>query len=763
MWSEKRSNQTKAAVALAFADERAGQLDFFKKFGLDATLADYTDGVFRGTLFEFKLTIDRPSRVLSQAIKYLSRMRNRGRSVPAHILLIELSTRRAYHYHSADYLAEIERQYKGPPSLANDGFSAEDPVAVIDYGDFDGDQTLSKVIADERFTRVHIDLYDVVGWADRFYDENPKATKLDLFNELRSPTLFAELIHPWEGDEGDFRYIMDCLNDRQHRKELGAFYTPPEYAKLSVGLVRRAIATLPVADCDDAECPHRYEGECEHKHYVIVDRCAGSGDLEEPLTDEELSHTIVATYELKEWVVLNSRFGGRVRAITPPTPDHDRGLLHGGDALAQAVFSEVAPYIADPTCNVILLENPPYSDASGDAMQTGEARGTTKSTVVAQQMRENFSSKTKGLQATKEMANLFIWSAWFNYLAKPNDAFILYAPIKYWKTHELANKKFIDGFLFNRKHFHASPSAIACILWTNADDATTEAIRLRALDIKDGAITDEGEIEVRKVHKSFNEKYFDKHGSPEDSADGIYCGTNGYETQRQKATTAVNLYSPEILGYLHLIGFALDRNNVALTRAALPRRKNGFFLRRDNFQVKLPLFAAKSFPQRKWYEKDVYCTSADGGDAYERDEQLIKACFLWTCLTQANHCMSLDGTDRRRYLNELCFDEGTAASQFLAGLKLTGREQVLVRLWRAVRDEAAKIDEAADIKKLNPSFTYGPYQIDKEINTSTKDERGRKVYDHSVLNDKLAQLKIALVAYYDEVILPRLFAHDLLK
>ncbi len=740
-----------------FADERAGQLDFFARFGLDATLADHTDGVYRGTLFEFKTSIDRPSRVLSQALKYLSRMRNRGKSVPAHILLIDLGSQRAYHYLAADYLPEIEAQYQGAASRANDGLQARDPFEVIDYGEFDGVQALAAVLADESFVAVHIDLYDVIGWADRFYAERPKASKVALFEELRAPAHFAGLIHPWEGVEDDFRFIMDCLNDRQHRKELGAFYTPPEYAELSAGLVRQAIEAIPATECADEACPHRFEGEGEHKHYVIVDRCAGTGNLDEPLSDEELSHLIVATYELKEWLVLNSRLGGKVRAIIPPAPDHDGGLLHGGDALAQAVFPEVAPYVEDPGCAVILLENPPYSDASGDAMQTGAARGKAKDTVVAALMRAGFRPRIKGLQPTKEIANLFIWSGWEAYLRGPHDAYVLYAPLKHWKTHGLTDRRFVAGYLLNRKHFHASASGISCILWSSEEDAEAEAITLPALDIVDGEVVSDGEVVVRKAHTGFNQAYFDKLVRAGDDTHGIHCGLDGREAGRKGSTTEVSIRADDVMGYLYSIGFALGPTKQALTRCALPYRRNGFHLRRESFHLKLPLFAAKSFPQRRWHEKDVYCTTADGGSTYERDGALIRACLVWAALSQANHCLSFTGSDGCLYRNELCFDEGTAASDVLATMTLNEDEEALMGLWREVRDAATQAGG------LDGRFSYGPYQIALDINTSQVDERGARVYDHPVLNDRLAQLKAALSSYYDHAIVPRLFEHGLLK
>ena len=63
-----------------FLFEREGQIQFFADFGIDADveLTHNTDGVYKGTLFEFKLTISDINKVLFQAIKYLSHRRIKG-------------------------------------------------------------------------------------------------------------------------------------------------------------------------------------------------------------------------------------------------------------------------------------------------------------------------------------------------------------------------------------------------------------------------------------------------------------------------------------------------------------------------------------------------------------------------------------------------------------------------------------------------------------------------------------------------------------
>ena len=87
--------------------------------------------------------------------------------------------------------------------------------------------------------------------------------------------------------------------------------------------------------------------------------------------------------------------------------------------------------------------------------------------------------------ALNDLSNLFIWSGFKFYLKKPTDSYILYAPTKYWRNQSLVNKKFEDGFLCNRKEFHANQvSAIGCIWWKNIYDTDTKEITLTPYDIK---------------------------------------------------------------------------------------------------------------------------------------------------------------------------------------------------------------------------------------------------------------------------------------
>ena len=95
----------------------------------------------------------------------------------------------------------------------------------------------------DMYMPINIDENCIVGWAERYYREKPKASKGDFLGddtgtavkvtgEIRDPRHFKGLINPYTGKSNEkFKYLMDCLNDRLSKKDLGAFYTPIPYAK----------------------------------------------------------------------------------------------------------------------------------------------------------------------------------------------------------------------------------------------------------------------------------------------------------------------------------------------------------------------------------------------------------------------------------------------------------------------------------------------------------------------------------------------------
>ncbi len=210
--------------------------------------------------------------------------------------------------------------------------------------------------------------------------------------------------------------------------------------------------------------------------------------------DEILSHVIINTYELKEWIVLKDRFGKRVRCIIPPIPYdktslpplNEEGFLTGANALSEDFLqlSEIQKYINDPDCAIILLENPPYVEST-EATKSIEGKTIiqkTKSDWKQYYIPQEMKNSVAGV-ALNDMGNVFIWSAFKYFLRQKSDSYIVFAPVKYWKSQHLISKKFIEGYAFNKKHFHASASCIMCALWSNEEDTECNEISLQAINI----------------------------------------------------------------------------------------------------------------------------------------------------------------------------------------------------------------------------------------------------------------------------------------
>lgn len=743
--------------------EREGQIDFFKDFRIDyknnEVLIDNTDGVWNGNLFEFKLYIKDINKVLFQAIKYLSRMRVKGESVPSNILLISLNETKCYHFKSSDYFEEIHEIYTGASSKNNEAFISKDFVNVLDYSIVSDAVKLKNLLKETEYMPIDIDENCIVGWAERYYRENPKAKKGDfigdeegvvkIVGEIREPKHFKGLINPYTKKTNEkFKYLMDKLNDKLSKKDLGAFYTPRPYCEKSAELLRKAIARVPKGN-----------------DYVIIDRCAGTGNLESVLTDEELSHCILSTYEYYEYKVLNELIGDKVRLIIPPTESHaqySNGYILNADALAREFIENelVKDYIDNPNCTVILYENPPYSESS--TVETNKSNSTYKANWKNSYVMSEMKKEVKG-RVTNELANLFIWSAFKYYLRQPTDSYILFSPIKYWKSQNIINKEFVDGFICNKKHFHASPSAVTCIYWQNIDSDISE-ISLNVLDIEVdskrdssmGSIVDlEKNMTIKKVStllsKAYDKRKFD------DDILGICCENSGLE--RFKKPNVAPVYNENILGYMITKSFSFENPRLManLTRVG-HYDGHGCYLRKDNYLEKLPLFVASKYPiEDFWYENGILYKCFDGGDKYKKDKEFLKQCLIFVSLTYYNKCLSFDGSDGRKYINELCLDSETIASIELSKMSLTDEEKELMQLWNRILEKAKKT------KNYNNSYKYGFYQIAKEINTSKKDEHNKTVYDYPELNSDLESLKSMLKVYYKKYIIPNLLKYELIK
>lgn len=756
-----------------YTNEREGQIEFFSTFRIDyqnnEVLIDNTDGVWKGNLLEFKLFINNVNKTLFQAIKYLSKLRVKGRSIPAKIILISLNEERCYVFNSHDYFEEIHQIYFGAASKDNDGFTAKRDPEIINYSSDDelGAAKLLSLLKIEKYMPIKIDENCIVGWAERFYRENPKANKGDflgdsegkvkIIGEIRQPKVFKDLIIPYKGKTNEkFKYLMDKLNDNLKKKDLGAFYTPIPYCEKGAELVRQAIARVPKGN-----------------DYVIIDRCAGTGNLESVLTDEELSHCILSTYEYYEYKVLCERLADKVRHIIPPIEyddTYDKGFVKNANALSEDYVQNklIQQYISNEECTIILLENPPYAETTSiehQKQKKSKSSTTWKNNFVVQEMKK----EVKGT-VSNDLANAFIWSAFKYYLRQPTDSYIVFSPVKYWKVHHLVNKKFIDGFAFNRKHFHTNINACVMVaLWSNEDDFETKSIKLKAFDIQDSQLKDEGQVSVDRIYTTYAKQYFDKRRLPTDTTDGILIELNGIESSTDRKGSIVPLRGDDIIGYMAVYSSGFDNPDLHSSLLISGRYDgHGFFLRKDNYLEKMPMFAASRYVRYNthWTGRTRIMKSGDGAERFLKDvndgkiqQQLLKT-LLFCTLEVQNHMRSIIGSNGVFYRNELCLDTTngqTIASNALESLVVGQKEKELLELWDKILNEAKKTE------KYDDSLTYGVYQIQDELNTFCKNEFGDTVYDYPILNGDLATLRTLIKQYYLEEIMPFLLEYEFLK
>ncbi len=776
-----------------FTIEMEWQIDFYEQLRrIDwsiPVIEDNTDWVVRWTLIEFKLSISNINVVLFQTIKYLSRMRNLGKNIPSQILLVSLNNEKAYLFNSIDFLEDIEKQYIWWASTDNKNFSTNIKAKNINYKN-----NLIEIIElfkNDDFIKVHVDEYNIV-WLSKSYYEiindwshhmkiEKKYHKLEFVDELVEPkylNIFAYAKNKeevYEKSKKEFPWLIDCLNDKFLQKELGAFYTPDPYVKKATELLRIAISKIP-----------------KWNDYIILDRCSWTGQLENFLTEEELSHCVLSTYETWEWNVLYNKFIDKVRLIIPPEVSAENSLVEWWDALSRhfilweqsnlellqesykACIKQLNDYVKNPNCNIIIFENPPYRDTIAENIDKNKTK--INNNFVYDEFKKNWTNQA----SHRDIANLFIWSSFKYYLKKENDFLLLFSPVKYWKSLNLVNKQFIDWYWFNRLHFHAWKSFISCILWQNINK-NINTINLKAFDIKDNDIKDiEKNIIIKKVNKRFNE-YHDKRILETDE-DWICCESNWLESN--KICKKKPKFNKNIIWYLVAIWWWVEAKHINLTRCIYKtalEQSFWFYLRSDNFVDKLPLFCAKLYPQENWYERDVYFTTADRWEDYLQDKDFLKSCLIFTCLSQRNKCLSFDWSDKRFYKNELCLSQNTLSDDKLKEFKLNKLDKDIINLWNLILQEAKKTHN------YNEKYTYWLFQIIQQLNTYkyewqsyTKDEL--KKYDWELrknnlwkinkklvsieyieLNTKIDELKKFLKEYYEKEIEPKLFEFELLK
>ena len=654
-----------------YKSEIEAMRDFYEELGfVEEDTPDYscnTDGRIGGTLVEFKLN-NSGGLPLKQLKRYIESYNAVAKRLPRYSLFVNVNQREFAFIDNGNWKIITDGKWKYP-------------------------QDLKKYLNKEEYMKGWINEFSIVSYNDLFYSKHLSAKKEDFIEEIKEPKELNIKPYQWNKTGDMERSMLDCLGGKELKKRLGAFFTPDEYVKISTEYIRNAITRVP-----------------DGYDYIILDRCAGTGNLQKFLTPEELSHCILNTYVYSEWTTLKGLYEGRTRCIIPHTRDNKDpdGLLSDGDALTEDFINNpiIKKYVNDPKCIIIMLENPPYSLANPD-----NRRGGIKGTFV--------SGKMAGLNmlstAKQDMVTAFIWSAYEFY--KP-DFYILYAPIKYWKHAHIIDKRYANGYLCNKKYFHAAESSVSLIMWEN-ENVDNNSLVLGS---------DIGNREIMKNHIPIvNIARQIRASSSENNGIGTWLSTR-----------------PNI-NYLGN-GFCQEAKN---------NGRNLILLSKKNILISLPIFVANNYAFKDYTEKGVIMKSGDGGTEYTKDENFLNDCFVWSCLTNRNKCIS-----NEQIKNELCLFQNTEADELL---DINERNTGLLETWR----EILKFVRATE--EYNPKFTYGLHQICRDINirieTGDYNKKNEPImaYKYSDLNDTVKELKNQLKEFYNKYITPKLFKYELLK
>lgn len=446
----------------------------------------------------------------------------------------------------------------------------------------------------------------------------------------------------------------------------------------------------------------------------ISSNCSGTGNLEKFLTDEELSHCILNTIVYAEKTTLKGLYEGRVKAILPSdeTTD-DEGCMPAGDALSEGFNKELADTIEEVRKEaksrgkklvVIGLENPPYAEPQSESTRGGKTQKGSYENYVTKEMKKEVKGK-----ATVDLANKFIWSG-FKYFF---DYYVVYSPVKYFKSQGLINKEFNEGVIVNRKDFHATEAGISIMSWKN-EDAANDSWQLENCLVKK---TNKG---IGKLLPALKEKNWEVSYTS-------YSGTPDFKN-----------------GYL-----------ASSSKGAGNAGGVSYCLVNDELKKRLPLFAANCYTCKDYTEKEVIMKSGDGGTAYQNDNEFLEDCFIWCCLTDKNKCWS--GASQ----NEMALSQNSKADQ-IVDLKQPHR-LALKRSWDNV------LNEAKQCKEYNSNWKYGLAQIINDLNlddpTDVKNKKGQTLMQkrYRKLDAQITSFKEDLKEFYDKYIKDKLFQYELLK
>lgn len=761
---------------IPYSSELEAQEDFYRymaEVGLfpqeEVDFSGHTDGVFGNILLENKLEIrGNYFKALRQMIKYQAKRMWRGKTLPRYMIANGLNDRWSYVFLTEDFISEIEEIPVSAESASkgNSSYHTDiQPIAQFNWYTLDGLSELKKYKEDPTLgPRYHVSVNNIIGLSKQAYKNGLTKTQF-LDEEIRHPNLLADRILPYEESTNDaFKKVMDVLNTPVMQRELGAFYTPVVYVQKAQEFLMKAIDEI----------------KAMGKDYVIIDRCAGTGNLEEGLSDEILAHCILNTLEYEEALCLAADYADKVLSLSQE------------DALSMDILEDARPYVEDPNCVVILFENPPYSEVG-----SGRLNGVTKTNSWKNSYICNAAKVHLTGRLTNDLANLFVWSAFKYYLTKPEDSYIVFDPVKYWKSQYIVQKTFKEGFICNRKGFHASPAGICCIWWGNEDDTISESFDFNVYEL-DGSLAEQSQITLKKVHDNLTSINNDK-STYEGDYSSVACAANGNERTTQKLALAPIMNDEpgtRILGYMDNSSFTIDAQKFHITRLAY-YDGHGNYIRENNLLNLAPSFCAGAFPKDEWWEKETYQKSADFYSEALKDTDFCRKALLYMGLAPTQKCKSIMASTGRAYRNELCFDGDTFISQKYdelcscpdINLESLSKEQLLeyvktgiptnqsqaeknlLNEWYGLLNSVKTNEEygAPEYRKLveefGDGFTLGFWQIidDININAPEKTKSGTAKKQYESLNTRIKNFKEKLKQFYEDEILPGLFQYELVK
>lgn len=683
----------------SYYSEIEGMVDFWDELGIEPNYDLNTDGVINGNLVEFKKLRSLDGGVphhIEQLKRYLRAYNSSAKNIPSKSFLIYLNER--------EYI-EIDNETWEQKS-----------------GQWKNPKHFKELFKNNNFIKGWIDEFSIVAYNNRFCLEKPKATKEDVKNEFMNPSILPIKPFNWDkqlkeeehqGSIGWLHFNMNLLGNSLLKKQLGAFFTPDHCVKVSTQYIRNIIKDL------------------NGKPYLILDRCAGTGNLERYLNADELKHLVVNTYDYTEWTTLKGLYDGRVMLIIPPTHEYrdSKGLLKNGDALSKEFNDYLLNFMKDwrknnPNGVVIMIENPPFKADSGYLPNSG----IVKSEVAENKTYIHKLMESKGIKNTKYIQNRFIWSAFNLYLEK-GDHYILYSPIKYWKLHHIIDKEIKEAYLTNRGDYNTGDGGLPIIHWVNVDKNNSK------IEFENtNGVSDENFI-INKINNPIQELF---NNIPEATSEII----------AYHSCTSTDIMFGNI--------------NAQWTNYKIKDDYKGFAVDKNNILYHCPIFCAGKFDRAhtiQWFEAEVIMKSADKGLTYFKDKEFLKQCFIFTILNIQNRCKS-----NNDLINKSAFFQNTPCDKILKALTLNDDDNKLLKKWKDVLEEARNCDE------FNPNWVYNYNQIENDmaslkIESGDYNKKGEPIMrpKYQELFDKVKYLSNELKSYYCKNILPKLYKYELLK